>query len=172
MSKPRPARHAATAPRHHRARLSRRRGPRPARHRCHREHAKPRRMTGTNHLSRHRPVNAARATNDDIPARRQDRPHRRHNQRRNNGARTRERNHARHSNTPDANAPRNDQTGRRPPDSLFHCGEGPAVQCPETRRAATKEPGLARAGGDPATVKRQGGTSDERTRVASELAAT
>jgi hypothetical protein len=74
---------------------------------------------------------------------------------------------------PGDHAPNTTTTGRTPPDRLFHHGEGPARQGrseAEWRSHATNGSALARVGGGPATVKRQGGFSTERARLASEPA--
>jgi hypothetical protein len=67
--------------------------------------------------------------------------------------------------TPGANAPRHHRAGRPPPDRLVHRGEGPAAPWAETaqrRRARLASRPLREREGFPATVKRQGGHSDER----------
>jgi hypothetical protein len=61
------------------------------------------------------------------------------------------------------------EAGRPPPDSLFHAGRDPPRKGRLLRRRRAVS-ALSRAGGDPARVKRQGGFSTERARLASELA--
>jgi hypothetical protein len=105
--------------------------------------------------------------------RRQNRPHRRNDQRRDRRARTGKRNHARRGNHPRAtNAHNHRNRENAPPTVFFTAGRGPLgkPRSPPGGASADSERGLAAAGGDPATVKRQGGFSAERARVASEPA--
>jgi hypothetical protein len=64
------------------------------------------------------------------------------------------------------------RSGRPPPDDSFHAGRDPQgkPRSPAGGASAGSERGLAVAGGVPATVKRQGGFSDERARRRSEPA--
>jgi hypothetical protein len=148
-------------------------GTRLGRHRRHGKQAQPLPEPSATDFSRDRRITAACAASHHIAGRGQDRPHRRNDarrDRRNANGRTPPR--QTQPTPPAPNAPRN--TSRMTdPRQFFHRGEGPAAQCSETRRAATREPGLARAGGEHATVKRQGAfpLSDQRERTSTGLAA-